>query len=144
MNIQDVKNSNWALSKLEYGGIVEGYDDISQCMGIILTTVPNSVPGDPEFGCGIWTMVDKSVNNIGQMVKLMADSLIKYEPRITIRKFVYELVVNEIGQYIVRFKINWTTDIREGSRFQYSVLSLAEDDQQQRIGFDYTFDFQLS
>jgi phage baseplate assembly protein W len=144
MNIQDVKNSNWSKSINELGGIVEGYDDISQCMGIILTTVQGSVPGDPEFGCGIYTMTDRSASNVGQMVKLMADALTKYEPRITIRKFVYELIVNEVGQYVVRFKINWTTDIREGSRFQYTVLSVAEDDTTQRIGFDYTFDFQLS
>lgn len=140
MNIAEVTNSNWALSKNNFGGIVQGYDDLAQCVGIILTTVQGSVPGRPDFGCGIYKLVDKSVSNVGNIIKLMADAIAKWENRVTVTKFVYDLKSDK-GQYYARFYITWTTNLKQGSNVAYTVVQSNSDTK--HIGFDYTFDFLL-
>lgn len=142
MNIQEVKNSEWGLSIKEYGGIVEGYDDINQCIHLILTTVPGSVPGDPLFGCGIWGYVDKNVGRaVNVLVKLIADSLAAYEPRINVTQISYLYQTLDKGAKSVKFFIKWTTSVKRGSDLDYQVINANV--QGVPDGFNYTFDFTI-
>lgn len=145
MNIADVRNNEWSMSLKEQGGIVEGFEDINQCLYIILTTVPGSLPGDPEFGCDMYLYADQTPDRaIPQIIKSMATAIEKYEPRIRIEKISYKLDMPTFEdakkQPRAIFNIAWTSDIKAGSGVAYTFINGESKEIQ---GFDYIFDFNL-
>ena len=60
--LADIKATNWQLSDVMIGQVVEGINDIRQCIGIILTTTKGSDPMRPLFGSDIWRFVDSPIN----------------------------------------------------------------------------------
>lgn len=139
MNITDVKNSEWSLSNTEQGGIMEGVDDINQCLHNILFTVPGSDPLRLDFGCDIWQYVDKNpLTEINGMAKAIADAIFKWESRVGIKSISY-LIEKES----IQFNINWITEIKTGSSLNYAII---QDDGglQAQSGFNYLFDFTIT
>lgn len=83
--LADVISSNWSLSLTNQDEIVQGIDDIRQCVYIILTTVKGSDPLRPDFGCGIHTKIDLPVTQLAtEGKKDILEALQTYEPRITV------------------------------------------------------------
>jgi phage baseplate assembly protein W len=67
------------------GEVVQGDDDINQCLAVILMTLPGSVPHEPEFGCGLWEYIDRPVTEVQALLSGAAVRAIRrWEPRVEV------------------------------------------------------------
>jgi phage baseplate assembly protein W len=90
--LEDIKATNWQLSTQMIGQVVEGINDIRQCMGIILTTTKGSDPMRPLFGSDIWRFVDSPINTaVANISAEIIDSIGKWERRIIIKELTYNI-----------------------------------------------------
>ncbi len=81
--ISAIKSTQWTLSLAGKGAIVQGLDDIKQCVRVILETQPGTLPLDKDFGCGAYNFTDlPTITGIPKMVAEISRCLLKYEPRI--------------------------------------------------------------
>lgn len=90
--LADIKATNWQLSDVMIGQVVEGINDIRQCMGIILTTTKGSDPMRPLFGSDIWQFIDSPINiAVANISAEIIDSIGKWEQRIIIKELTYNI-----------------------------------------------------
>jgi len=95
--IQDIKATNWQLSNVTIGQVVEGIDDIRQCIGIILTNTKGSDPLRPLFGSDIWRFIDNPVNTaVANISAEIIDCIGKWEQRIIIKELTYNIAGSKI------------------------------------------------
>lgn len=95
--IQDIKAINWQLSINTIGQVVEGIEDIRQCIGIILTNTKGSDPMRPLFGSDIWQFIDTPITTaVANISAEIIDSIGKWEQRIEIKKLTYNIVGTRI------------------------------------------------
>lgn len=81
--LSDVRSIDWSPRLGADGDIVEGYDDISQCLAIILTTPKGSDPLRPEFGSDVWKWIDRPVNEaVAPIVREVWEAISIWEPRV--------------------------------------------------------------
>lgn len=67
------------------GEVVEAADDISQCLAVIVTTMPGAVPHEPEFGCGLWEYIDRPVTEVqGYLSGAVVKAIRRWEPRVEV------------------------------------------------------------
>ncbi|MCK9514076.1 MAG: GPW/gp25 family protein [Pigmentiphaga sp.] len=90
--VQDVHQitAAWWQPRLDaHGEIVEGLDDIHQCIRIILLTPKGSDPHRPEFGSDLWHYVDHPVGEaVPHVVREGIEALARWEPRIEVVRIV--------------------------------------------------------
>lgn len=92
VTLNDIKATNWQLSTQMIGQVVEGINDIRQCMGIILTTTKGSDPMRPLFGSDIWRFIDSPINTaVANISAEIIDSIGKWEQRIIIKELIYNI-----------------------------------------------------
>lgn len=90
--LEDIKATNWQLSNQMIGQVVEGIDDIRQCIGTILTTTKGSDPMRLLFGSDIWQFIDNPVNTaVANISAEIIDCIGKWEPRVIIKELVYNV-----------------------------------------------------
>nr|DAF13294.1 MAG TPA: baseplate assembly protein [Caudoviricetes sp.] len=78
---------NWQVSLNDSSAIVEGANDIAQCVYIILTTIPGSDPLRPDFGSNIFQYMDKPIRTVqAAIVYAATEALKKWETRIEVTK----------------------------------------------------------
>lgn len=105
MNVKDIRSSEWSLSMAELGAVVEGVDDIKQCLNIIMYTRKGTDPLRPDFGCGAIDRIDQPVNvAIPGMIKDIIEAVTLFEPRIDIVKITSELIESQV-KFFLNFKI---------------------------------------
>ena len=93
----DIKATNWQLSNQMIGQVVEGIDDIRQCIGTILTTTKGSDPMRLLFGSDIWQFIDNPVNTaVANISAEIIDSIGKWEPRVRIKELTYNITGSKI------------------------------------------------
>jgi phage baseplate assembly protein W len=86
-SIGDIRATDWQPKLGGIGEVVEGVDDINQCIRIILGTRKGSVPHRPEFGSDIWKYIDYPVNEaIPHIIRESIDAINAWETRIEIRR----------------------------------------------------------
>jgi len=69
----------------DIGAVVQGIDDVQQCIAIILTTPPGSDPLRPTFGADLWNYVDNPISAaIPSIVKEVIAAITMWEPRVTV------------------------------------------------------------
>ena len=84
--LNDVKSRFWQFSLKEEGGIVQGIDDINQCIYVILATQKGEDPCDPEFGCSLWDKMDHPVLGlVAEAKRDILQALETYEKRIKVK-----------------------------------------------------------
>lgn len=67
------------------GAAVQGFDDVNQCINIILTTPKGSDYLRPTFGCDIWHFIDAPLTlALPHIVREVTESLTIWEPRINV------------------------------------------------------------
>jgi Bacteriophage baseplate protein W len=67
------------------GQVVQGLNDIGQCVGIILSTVPGEDPFRPTFGCDLTQYIDKPLPAVlPAIVGTVTTAIETWEPRITV------------------------------------------------------------
>jgi len=90
--VQDVRQitaAHWQPLLGAHGEIVEGLDDIHQCIRIILLTPKGSDPHRPEFGSDLWHYVDHPVGEaVPHVVREGIEALARWEPRIEVVRLV--------------------------------------------------------
>lgn len=100
--INDIKSSAWQMSLKAPGLITQGLNDVRQCVQIILTTTKGSDPLRPLFGSDIYLHIDKPTNVAPALICAeILDCLGKWEPRIIIRRLVYEVVGSRIDFFLL-------------------------------------------
>jgi uncharacterized protein len=100
--IQDIRATNWQLSNQMIGEVVQGINDIRQCIGTILTTTKGSDPLRPFFGSDIWQFIDTPINTaVANISAEIIDAIGKWERRIEIKELVYNIAGTRID-----FEIN--------------------------------------
>lgn len=91
--INDIKAVNWQLSVNKIGEVVEGIEDLRQCIQIILTTTKGSDPLRPLFGSDIWRFIDTPVTTaVANISAEIIDSIGKWESRVNVEKLSYNIV----------------------------------------------------
>lgn len=69
------------------GGVVQGINDIHQCLKIIMTTQPGEDPFRPTFGVDLTEFLDQPVNSAKPgIISQINSALTKWEPRIIIQQ----------------------------------------------------------
>lgn len=82
--LSNIVSVDWQLSTAGYGRIVQGTDDVQQCLGIIFTTQKGSDPLRPDFGIDILSWMDRPINIAAPgIINEMLRGVI-YEPRISV------------------------------------------------------------
>ncbi len=67
------------------GAVVQGLDDVNQCIAIILGTPKGSDYLRPTFGCDIWRFIDAPLTlAIPHIVREVTEALTIWEPRISV------------------------------------------------------------
>ena len=95
--IDEIKATNWQLSNQMIGQVVEGIDDIRQCIGTILTTTKGGDPMRLLFGSDIWQFIDNPVNTaVANISAEIIDSIGKWEPRVRIKELTYNITGSKI------------------------------------------------
>lgn len=97
----DIYDKNWAPSLENPNEIVQGIEDIAQCLTVIVLTGKGSVPFDPEFGCDILRWVDQPINiALPSIVKEVADAVATYEKRAIIVRITPEINQDQGGAHL--------------------------------------------
>lgn len=95
MILSEIKNSDWSLSVLNPGAVVEGVESIKQRIDTIIKTPKGSVPLNNAFGCDILLYQDKPLNNIAAIKAEVLDALETWETKAIVNKI---LITVGIGQ----------------------------------------------
>lgn len=102
--LQDITYVDWQPKMNSLDEIVEGADDINQCIAIIILTQKGSVPHRPTFGTDIYKYIDYPVNEaIPNIVREVSDAVTAWETRITLNT-----VIATIKQSAIHIKVEWT------------------------------------
>lgn len=93
-----IKSSEWAISLNGVGQLVQGLDDIRQCISIILNTRKGTDPLRPNFGVGVFEYIDKPVNTaLPNMRKSIIDAIGEFEPRVELTKVTASVVEAKVS-----------------------------------------------
>ncbi len=93
----EITSKYWQPKKGEIGEVVEGIEDINQCIENIVMTRKGSVPHNPEFGCDAWKYVDAPEHiAIPNMKREIIDALTAWEARITVTSIETECEIGHV------------------------------------------------
>lgn len=97
MILNEIKSVDWQPKLNDIGNIVEGIEDIDQCIKIILATRKGSDPHRPEFGSDIWQYIDYPINEaIPNIIREAMDAINLWETRIEIKGITAEIEESRI------------------------------------------------
>jgi len=86
ITLADITSVDWSLQLGNIGGVVQGIDDIDQCLAIILTTPRGSDPLRPTFGADLWRYIDNPISvAIPSIVREVSAAISMWEPRVTLQ-----------------------------------------------------------
>jgi phage baseplate assembly protein W len=84
--LADIRSSDWSVKLGSIGAVVQGIEDVEQCIAIILTTPKGSDPLRPTFGTDLWRFIDNPIGfAIPAVVREVTGSISMWEPRITLQ-----------------------------------------------------------
>lgn len=102
-NVNDITSAEWSISIKGQGEVEQGFNDINQCIQIIVSTQKGTDPLRPSFGCDMWRFMDYGINEAAPlMVREILDAVATWETRIEITDVVYALQKDA-----VEFTIKW-------------------------------------
>ena len=97
VRVDEITSSDWSIKVGDPGSVVEGIEDVDQCIGIILTTPKGADPLRPLFGCDAWKWLDAPVQvAIPNIVREAIAALEMWEPRIALVKVAPQVVESQI------------------------------------------------
>lgn len=83
----DITSESWQIGASAPGEIAQGIDDISQCIGIILNTMPGSDLLRPDFGSALVEYLDQPLQLAQAGVKkALTRDIERWEPRVKVVK----------------------------------------------------------
>jgi phage baseplate assembly protein W len=98
------------------GAVVQGLDDINQCISIILTTPKGSDYLRPTFGCDLWQFLDSPLTlAVPHIVREVTEALTIWEPRINVLTVTATLAPNgKNSQYGANLIVSITWQLKLG------------------------------
>jgi phage baseplate assembly protein W len=109
-NVNEIRSSEWSLSVNGIGQVVEGFDDINQCIRLAVMTQKGTDPLRPEFGCDIWRHLDGGIDIAAPlMVQELLETISTWERRIEVTEIGYDYsdVSDEDKSKKIDFRILW-------------------------------------
>jgi phage baseplate assembly protein W len=96
ITLADIASADWSLALDSPGApgsgigrVVQGINDVNQCIQIILTTPKGSDPLRPTFGADIWRYIDAPIDTaIPSIVREVTEAVTRWEPRVTVISIV--------------------------------------------------------
>jgi len=86
ITIADISSADWSLKVGSVGSVVQGINDIDQCIAIILTTPRGSDPLRPTFGADLWQYIDNPISvAIPSIVREVSAAITMWEPRVILQ-----------------------------------------------------------
>ena len=80
-----IESQDWQLKVGAIGEVVEGLDDVDQCIRIILTTPQGSLPLRPDFGCELWRYLDAPAQEARpHILRAVIEAIARWEPRVKV------------------------------------------------------------
>ena len=96
--------------------LASGEEDITQALGLILSTAPGERPMRPEFGCEIHNYLFDTIDaaTVAKMEDAVRQALSRWEPRIEVEQVEFDLSSVADGRltFTVRYKIRATNHRR--------------------------------
>ena len=103
VDLREISAEHWQPRLEAEGEIVEGLDDVHQCIRIILATPKGADPHRPTFGSDLWRWVDAPMDvAIPHAVAETVDAVRRWEDRVEVVRVVPELDVAEL-----RLRVEW-------------------------------------
>ena len=85
ITLADIKSTDWSLKLSAIGSVVQGLQDIDQCITIILTTPRGSDPLRPTFGADLWRFIDSPISAVvPAIVREVGAAIAMWEPRVNV------------------------------------------------------------
>ncbi|MBZ0251808.1 MAG: GPW/gp25 family protein [Candidatus Methylomirabilis sp.] len=83
VDLQDIRAEDWSPRLGSEGEVVEGVQDVAQCVAIIVATPPGSVAHLPEFAFDARAYMDRPINAIeGPLKRDLRAAILRWEPRV--------------------------------------------------------------
>ncbi len=123
ITLSDIQSADWSLM-LDFssptgapgsgiGNVVQGIDDVSQCVAIILTTPKGSDPLRPTFGADLWQYIDFPISTaIPNIVREVTDAVTRWEPRIRLLSVSATPVNDATAQSGAHLNVNITWQLK--------------------------------
>lgn len=118
MTLDDITSRDWSM-RLDagidgagLGDVVQSYDDVSQCLGIILTTPKGTDPLRPDFACDVHEYLDRPVDvMLPHLVRAVTAAIERYEPRVVLLG-VTATPTGEQGGGHVEVTLTWRLNVQ--------------------------------
>lgn len=120
MTLADIHSADWSLMldstaaaqglATGLGSVVQGVDDVIQCLQIIFTTPKGSDPLRPAFAMDLHTYLDQPIDIVRPaIVRDIYAAVAAWEPRVTVHKVAAFIAPDQPGQLVV--EVTWTLNI---------------------------------
>lgn len=107
MKLADIVQPNWSFSLETIGEVVQGIDEISQCLILIVKTQKGTDPLRPDFGSDLFLYIDKPISeSLPKVMKSIVDGINLWESRVEVTKVSYS-----VNGGTTDFSIEWTEKI---------------------------------
>jgi phage baseplate assembly protein W len=102
MTRDEIISVDWSFGLGSPGQIVQGEEDIAQCVFIIVTTQKGSDPLRPEFGVDLLSYIDSPMNiAAANLTRELATQINKWEPRVKVTDVSYKIDVSQITYRVI-------------------------------------------
>lgn len=109
--LSEIRSQDWQLSTQAQGGIVQGLDDIKQCIDIILSTAQGTDPFRPDFGIDLMAYLDLPVNVAApNLIREITEQIELWETRVTITAISYQVQGSTL-----EFSVSWESNRGTGT-----------------------------
>jgi len=118
ITLADIGSADWSLKVDAIGGVVQGLDDIDQCISIILTTPPGSDPLRPTFGADLWRYIDNPITSaVPSIVREVSAAINMWEPRVTLESVSVIPVTGSSSQSAAHLNVSVTWRLKLAGAF---------------------------
>lgn len=98
---------DWQVRLGTLGGIVDGVEDLEQCLRVVVLTPKGSVPHDPEFGADIYRYLDRPLAAVrGAIVREVIEAVRYGEPRVQLLSVA--LSPDDAATGTIALTLEWT------------------------------------
>ena len=128
ITLADITSADWSVKLGTIGAVVQGIDDIDQCIAIILTTPPGSDPLRPTFGADLWSYIDNPISvAIPSIVREVNAAITMWEPRISLKSVNVSPAIDSSSQSGAHLNVSvtWQLKLASSSSSRTTVIGIA-------------------
>lgn len=129
MTLADITSADWSLALGAIGSVVEGLDDVEQCITIILTTPKGSDVLRPTFGTDLWRYIDNPIATaVPAIVSEATTAITLWEPRVKLSSVKVAPVVDGSTQSGAHLSVAVTWQLKldaASSDFRTTIVTIA-------------------